>query len=150
MAPSEFGYQHLKEICAFYVVTVVHAPHNIRSGRYTKVAIHPKYFDSTFDLILKGHITSMTIMKIFSLQALALLGVARAKNDTRGAAMMRFACSQLTVERLDPGVNPDLIGSPHTHQTVRGNSFTAEMKTGEHDLIAKSTCTSCTFNEDFR
>jgi hypothetical protein len=89
-------------------------------------------------------------MKVTVLYVLALLGVAEAQNDTRGAPMMRFACSQLTVERLDPLVNPGLLGSPHTHQIVGGNSFQADMKPGEHDLVNQSTCTSCTFSEDFR
>jgi hypothetical protein len=89
-------------------------------------------------------------MKVSTLHILAVLGVARAQNDTRGAPMMRFACSQLTVERLDPLVNPGLVGSPHTHQIVGGNSFQADMKPGEHDLVSQSTCTSCTFSEDFR
>lgn len=82
--------------------------------------------------------------------SLALAGAAQAQNVTRGAAMMRFACSQLTVERLDPLVNPGVVGSPHTHQIVGGNSFKPEMVPGEHDLVAKSTCTTCTFSEDFR
>jgi hypothetical protein len=89
-------------------------------------------------------------MKVTVLYVLALLGVAEAQNDTRGAPMMRFACSQLTVERLDPLVNPGLLGSPHTHQIVGGNSFQADMKPGEHDLVNQSTCMSCTFSEDFR
>jgi hypothetical protein len=89
-------------------------------------------------------------MKVTVLYVLALLGVAEAQNDTRGAPMMRFACSQLTVERLDPLVNPGLLGSPHTHQIVGGNSFQADMKPGEHDSVNQSTCTSCTFSEDFR
>jgi hypothetical protein len=91
-------------------------------------------------------------MKITVFHALVLMGVAHAQvpNGTRGSAMMRFACSQLTIERLDPLVNPGLIGSPHTHQIVGGNSFQAEMKPGEHDLVTKSTCTTCTFSEDFR
>lgn len=89
-------------------------------------------------------------MMIFNVVALALVSAAQAQNITRGAAMMRFACSQLTVERLDPLVNPGVIGSPHTHQIVGGNSFKAEMKPGEHDLVAESTCTTCTFSEDFR
>jgi hypothetical protein len=89
-------------------------------------------------------------MKVTVLYVLALLGVAEAQNDTRGAPMMRFACSQLTVERLDPLVNPGLLGSPHTHQIVGGNSFQADMKPGEHDLVNQSTCTSCTFSGDFR
>lgn len=64
--------------------------------------------------------------------------------------MMRFACSQLTVERLDPLVNPGVVGSPHTHQIVGGNSFKPDMKPSEHDLVEKSSCTTCTFSEDFR
>ncbi|KAF2677658.1 hypothetical protein K458DRAFT_319187 [Lentithecium fluviatile CBS 122367] len=63
--------------------------------------------------------------------------------------MMRFACSQLTVERLDPLVNPGLVGTPHTHQIVGGNSFRPEMTPVEYDMVEKSTCTSCTFSEDF-
>jgi hypothetical protein len=34
------------------------------------------------------------------------------------AHMLRFACSQLTVERLDPLVNPGMVGTPHVHQIV--------------------------------
>ncbi|KAH8589234.1 hypothetical protein B0O99DRAFT_655545 [Bisporella sp. PMI_857] len=63
--------------------------------------------------------------------------------------MMRFGCSQLVVERLDPLVNPGLIGSPHTHQIVGGNSFNATMEPIAYDLPSESTCTSCTFSEDF-
>ena len=62
--------------------------------------------------------------------------------------MLRFQCSQLVVERLDPLVTPSLIPSPHLHQIVGGNSFTASMPTS-HDLVTASTCTSCTFSEDF-
>jgi hypothetical protein len=80
------------------------------------------------------------------LQLLALSGAASAQV----AHMMRFACSQLTVERLDPLVNPGLVGTPHTHQIVGGNSFKPEMTPVEYDLVTKSTCTSCTFSEDFR
>jgi hypothetical protein len=63
--------------------------------------------------------------------------------------MMRFSCSQLVVERLDPLVNPSSIPSPHLHQIVGGNSFNASMDPATHDLPAASTCTSCTFSEDF-
>ncbi|KAF2744061.1 hypothetical protein M011DRAFT_409128 [Sporormia fimetaria CBS 119925] len=63
--------------------------------------------------------------------------------------MMRFACSQLVVERLDPLVNPGQVGTPHVHQIVGGNSFRADMKPVEYDLPSQSTCTSCTFSEDF-
>lgn len=63
--------------------------------------------------------------------------------------MLRFSCSQLVVDRLDPLVNPGLIPSPHLHQIVGGNSFNASMDPADHDLPSKSTCTSCTFSEDF-
>ncbi|KAF2437444.1 hypothetical protein P171DRAFT_425418 [Karstenula rhodostoma CBS 690.94] len=60
--------------------------------------------------------------------------------------MMRFECSQLVHDRIDPLVNPGLTPSPHLHQIVGGNSFNATLA---HDLPALSTCTSCTFSEDF-
>lgn len=63
--------------------------------------------------------------------------------------MIRFGCSQLVVERLDPLVNPGSLKSPHVHQIVGGNSFNASMDPASHDLVADSTCTSCTFSEDF-
>lgn len=63
--------------------------------------------------------------------------------------MLRFQCSQLVVERLDPLVNPGVAPSPHLHQIVGGNSFNASMDPKTHDLVADSTCTSCTFSEDF-
>jgi hypothetical protein len=90
-------------------------------------------------------------MKFCKIHVLAFASAVQAQaGDVRGAAMMRFACSQLTVERLDPLVNPGLVGSPHTHQIVGGNSFQANMKPDEHDMVAQSTCTTCTFSEDFR
>ncbi|KAI1117669.1 hypothetical protein F5Y14DRAFT_401477 [Nemania sp. NC0429] len=63
--------------------------------------------------------------------------------------MMRFSCSQLTIERLDPLVNPGVVMTPHVHQIVGGNSFKASMNPSSHDLVKESTCTSCTFSEDF-
>ncbi|KAK4233750.1 hypothetical protein C8A03DRAFT_38523 [Achaetomium macrosporum] len=63
--------------------------------------------------------------------------------------MLRFQCSQLVVERLDPLVSPGSIPSPHLHQIVGGNSFNASMDPKTHDLVAQSSCTSCTFTEDF-
>lgn len=77
----------------------------------------------------------------------ALLGFLPSINAQQ-AAMLRFACSQLVVERLDPLVSPGIIGSPHTHPIVGGNSFNATMVPLSHDLVAQSTCTSCTFSED--
>lgn len=67
----------------------------------------------------------------------------------QSARMLRFACSQLVVERLDPLVSSGVIGSPHTHQIVGGNSFNATMEPVDYDLPSRSNCTSCTFSEDF-
>ncbi|KAI1079022.1 hypothetical protein F5B20DRAFT_581749 [Whalleya microplaca] len=69
--------------------------------------------------------------------------------SSQGLAMMRFSCSKLVVDRIDPLVNPGLIPSPHLHQIVGGNSFNASMDPATHDLPTDSTCTSCTFTEDF-
>jgi len=72
-----------------------------------------------------------------------------AAQEVAGQAMIRFSCSQLVIERLDPLVNPGLTASPHLHQIVGGNSFNASMDPSTYDLVEKSTCTSCTFSEDF-
>jgi len=37
--------------------------------------------------------------------------------------MLRFGCSQLVIERVDPIVEPGAGPSAHTHQVVGGNSF---------------------------
>jgi hypothetical protein len=63
--------------------------------------------------------------------------------------MLRFSCSRLTIERLDPLVSPGETPSPHTHQVGGGNSFNASMPPGTYDPVERSTCTSCTFAEDF-
>ncbi|KAI1633126.1 hypothetical protein F4809DRAFT_655417 [Biscogniauxia mediterranea] len=65
-----------------------------------------------------------------------------------GLALLRFPCSQLVVDRLDPLVTPGLIPSPHLHQIVGGNSFNASMDP-EKDMPGESTCTTCQFSEDF-
>ncbi|KAK3387896.1 hypothetical protein B0H63DRAFT_166271 [Podospora didyma] len=62
--------------------------------------------------------------------------------------MLRFACSQLVVDRIDPLVNPGQRYTPHLHQIVGGNSFNLTMDINNHDLAAKSTCTSCSFVQD--
>jgi len=36
------------------------------------------------------------------------------------SALIRFQCSQLVRERLDPLVTPGLIPSPHVHQIIGG------------------------------
>jgi len=72
-----------------------------------------------------------------------------AAKEAAGQAMIRFSCSQLVVERLDPLVNPGVTASPHLHQIVGGNAFNASMDPSTYDLVKESTCTSCTFSEDF-
>lgn len=63
--------------------------------------------------------------------------------------MLRFSCSQLSLERLDPVGTPGSLPSPHLHQIGGGDSFNASMVPGDHDPAAMSTCTTCTFSEDF-
>ncbi|KAF2256476.1 hypothetical protein BU26DRAFT_23058 [Trematosphaeria pertusa] len=64
------------------------------------------------------------------------------------SALIRFQCSQLVVERLDPLVTPGEVPSPHVHQIVGGNSFNATMSPSK-DMPGESTCTTCQFSEDF-
>lgn len=72
-----------------------------------------------------------------------------AKRQYATAAMMRFECSQLVIDRIDPLVQPNVAPSAHLHQIVGGNSFNANMTPVEYDPSKKSTCTSCTYSEDF-
>jgi len=76
-------------------------------------------------------------MKTLSL-ALALTGTAQ--------AALRFGCSTLTIQRLDPLVEPGAVPSAHLHQIVGGNAFNATM---EGDVGERGSCTTCTFSEDF-
>ncbi|KAI0856827.1 hypothetical protein F4860DRAFT_506475 [Xylaria cubensis] len=64
-----------------------------------------------------------------------------------GLTMLRFGCSQVVIDRLDPLVNPGAIPSPHVHQIVGGNTFNASMTTG--DVSTAASCTTCAFSEDF-
>jgi len=79
-----------------------------------------------------------------SLTAAALL----AQNAAAQFNMLRFACSQLVVDRVDPIVNPGQLFTEHLHQIVGGNSFNVTMDPANHDPAKTSTCTSCTFKED--
>ncbi|KAF2260680.1 hypothetical protein CC78DRAFT_555473 [Lojkania enalia] len=63
--------------------------------------------------------------------------------------MLRFGCSQLVIDRIDPLVQPGVAPSSHLHQIVGGNSFNTTMEAGKYDLVEESTCTSCTYSEDF-
>lgn len=78
-------------------------------------------------------------MKWFSLAlALAFSGTSQ--------AALRFGCSSLTIQRLDPLVEPGHLPSAHVHQIVGGNVFNASMSGNIGD---QGTCTTCTFSEDF-
>lgn len=76
--------------------------------------------------------------------ALALLA-----QNVAAQNMLRFACSQLVVDRVDPIVNPGQTYTPHLHQIVGGNSFNITMDATSHNLVTQSTCTSCSFAQDF-
>lgn len=78
-----------------------------------------------------------------------LTALLSARNVAYAQQMMRFSCSKLTIERLDPLVSPEMTQSPHMHQVGGGNSFTSTMTPIEYDPVEKSTCTSCSFSEDF-
>jgi hypothetical protein len=74
--------------------------------------------------------------------------VALLANLASGQNMLRFACSQLSVDRADPLVFPGRSFTPHLHQIVGGNSFNLTMDPKGHDLPSLSTCTSCSFAQD--
>jgi hypothetical protein len=63
-----------------------------------------------------------------------------------GTTMLRFGCAQVTIDRLDPLVNPGQIPSTHQHQIVGGNGFNASMTTG--DVSKTASCTTCAFSKD--
>ncbi|RYC63673.1 hypothetical protein CHU98_g2515 [Xylaria longipes] len=76
-------------------------------------------------------------MKWFSAGALALVVPVQAG--------LRFQCSTLTIQRLDPVVQPGSNPSAHVHHIVGGNAFNATM---EGDVSTRATCTTCEFPED--
>jgi hypothetical protein len=76
-----------------------------------------------------------------SLTALALVAP--------GHALIRFGCSQLVFDRLDPLVEPGNLPSAHLHQIVGGNSFVPDMRPGVMDPAKLSTCTTCQPADDF-
>jgi hypothetical protein len=79
--------------------------------------------------------------------ALAAVAALLAQNAA-AQQMLRFACSQLVVERTDPLVNPGQRYTPHLHQIVGGNSFNLTMDPVNYDMAQRSTCTSCSFKQD--
>ncbi|KAH7392525.1 hypothetical protein BKA66DRAFT_439251 [Pyrenochaeta sp. MPI-SDFR-AT-0127] len=68
---------------------------------------------------------------------------------TPSHALIRFGCSQLVVDRLDPLVEPGNAPSAHLHQIIGGNSFVPDMSPEKHDPAKLSTCTTCQPLDDF-
>jgi hypothetical protein len=64
------------------------------------------------------------------------------------ASMLRFQCSQLVIDRIDPLVQPGIAPSTHMHQIVGGNAFNVSMPAVELDPSLAATCTTCDFSED--
>ncbi|KEY72119.1 hypothetical protein S7711_00131 [Stachybotrys chartarum IBT 7711] len=64
-------------------------------------------------------------------------------------AALRFGCSTVSIQRIDPLVVPGAIPSGHLHQIVGGNAFNATMDPDDGDIADKADCTTCTFSEDF-
>ncbi|KAF2203035.1 hypothetical protein GQ43DRAFT_390963 [Delitschia confertaspora ATCC 74209] len=63
------------------------------------------------------------------------------------STMLRFGCSQVVIDRIDPLVNPGLAPSPHMHQVVGGNAFNTTMQST--DISTLATCTTCGYADDF-
>ena len=64
-------------------------------------------------------------------------------------AALRFGCSTVSIQRIDPLVLPGGVPSGHLHQIVGGNAFNATMDPASGDIANRATCTTCTFSEDF-
>ncbi|KAK1757956.1 hypothetical protein QBC47DRAFT_420838 [Echria macrotheca] len=77
-----------------------------------------------------------------SLTLLSLAAVGHA-----ASTMLRFGCSQIVIDRIDPLVNPGQAPSPHLHQVVGGNAFNISMPST--DIAELATCTTCNYADDF-
>jgi hypothetical protein len=60
-------------------------------------------------------------------------------------AGLRFGCSTLTIQRIDPVVEPGAAPAAHLHHIVGGGHFNMTM---EGDVGAKAGCTTCVMAED--
>jgi len=81
-------------------------------------------------------------MKTFT-SALAILAAFLVDNSYAG---LRFPCSTLTTQRLDPAAQPGALPSAHLHMIVGGNAFNATML---GDVGERATCTTCQMADDF-
>ncbi|KAK0724226.1 hypothetical protein B0H67DRAFT_640788 [Lasiosphaeris hirsuta] len=76
------------------------------------------------------------------------IATALALSASGADALLRFSCSQLVLDRLDPLVNPGSAPAPHLHQIVGGNAFNITMDPAKPPPT-QATCTTCTFADDF-
>ncbi|KAK4122024.1 hypothetical protein N657DRAFT_622599 [Parathielavia appendiculata] len=79
--------------------------------------------------------------------ALLFVALADAQGFMNGLNHLRFGCSQITIERLDPLVEPGRMPTSHMHQVVGGNAFNVTMPTT--DIAQVATCTTCGPADDF-
>jgi hypothetical protein len=93
--------------------------------------------------LVTDEFTSITVSAKMKWLSVALALVAPSQ------AALRFGCSTLTIQRLDPVVEPGKLPSAHLHQIVGGNAFNASMELRDGDVGEKGSCTTCTFSEDF-
>lgn len=85
-------------------------------------------------------------MKSLSLVALAAVAEALPQfGGGGGSTMLRFGCSQVVIDRIDPLVNPGQAPSPHLHQVVGGNAFNTTMAVT--DIAKEASCTTCSYSE---
>ncbi|KAK0732289.1 hypothetical protein B0H67DRAFT_478423 [Lasiosphaeris hirsuta] len=61
-------------------------------------------------------------------------------------SLVRFGCSQIVIDRIDPLVNPGVSPSPHVHQIIGGNAFNITIPST--DVSALASCTTCSFPDD--
>jgi len=83
------------------------------------------------------------------LSALLAQYVSAQTGSAKGSNFIRFACSQLVIDRVDPLVNPGAVPSPHMHQIVGGASFNASMNPADVNPPTESRCTTCKLSQDF-
>lgn len=84
---------------------------------------HSFYFDSA-PLYIYLNSCDKSLTMIWEYLAVAALFADGSHGQSLGSAsFLRFGCSQLVVERVDPLVAPGLNPSSHVHQIVGGNSF---------------------------
>lgn len=102
--------------------------------------VNLNYLGLVINLDVNLHLDTVTMKTTFLTQALVLVAPSQ--------AYLRFGCATLTVQRLDPLVEPGAVPSAHLHQIIGGNGFNATMDP-KTDVAERATCTTCTFSEDF-